>query len=45
MAKSKNKEPKGLDLIENSEVIINKTEAFINDKKNNEMANGKNKNA
>ena len=34
MAKSKNKEPKGLDLIENSEVIINKTEAFINDKKN-----------
>ena len=34
MAKSKNKEPKGLDLIENSEVIINKTEAFINNKKN-----------
>jgi|TARA_B100000900_G_scaffold413452_1_gene437486 tetratricopeptide (TPR) repeat protein len=34
MAKSKNKESKGLDLIENSEEIINKTEAFLNDKKN-----------
>ena len=34
MAKSKNKESKGLDLIENPEVLISKTEAFFNDKKN-----------
>jgi tetratricopeptide (TPR) repeat protein len=34
MAKSKNKESKGLDLIENPEAIISKTEAFFNDKKN-----------
>ena len=34
MAKSKNTKSKGLDLIENSEEIINKTEAFLNDKKN-----------
>ena len=34
MAKSKNKESKGLNLIENPEVIISKTEAFLNDKKN-----------
>jgi|TARA_B110000211_G_scaffold232792_1_gene297347 tetratricopeptide (TPR) repeat protein len=34
MARSKNKESKGLDLIENPEAIISKTEAFLNDKKN-----------
>jgi len=34
MARSKNKESKGLDLIENPEAIISKTEAFFNDKKN-----------
>jgi len=34
MAKSKNKESKGLDLIENPELIISKTEAFLNDRKN-----------
>jgi len=34
MAKSKNKESKGLDLIENPEVVISRTEAFLNDKKN-----------
>ena len=33
MAKSKNKKSKGLDLIENPEAIISKTEAFFNDKK------------
>ena len=33
MARSKNKESKGLDLIENPEAIISKTEAFFNDKK------------
>ena len=34
MARSKNEESKGLDLIENPEAIISKTEAFFNDKKN-----------
>ena len=34
MPRSKNKETKGLDLIENPEAIISKTEAFFNDKKN-----------
>ena len=34
MAKSKKKESKGFDLIENPEVIIGKTEVFFNDKKN-----------
>ena len=34
MAKSKKKESKGFDLIENPEVIISKTEVFFNDKKN-----------
>jgi tetratricopeptide (TPR) repeat protein len=34
MARSKNKESNGLDLIENPEAIISKTEAFFNDKKN-----------
>ena len=34
MAKSKKKESKGFDLIENPEVIISKTEVFFNNKKN-----------
>jgi len=36
MARSKNEESKGLDLIENPEAIISKTEAFFNDKKKSE---------